>query len=198
MYKMIAEQPIFSTVLLGILAAAFLYIWSRGAPRARAIIGLVFLLCIPLVWIGSVVIETDEEQLRKVIRSIAREVQENDFQGVYEIIHPDYPEIRRRAQAELPNYTFSVARVATFRRLRVVDAQGAEPRRAVADLNAAVRVTVNNAGIRDQAVLRRLFLLFEEAPDGWKVIDYAHQPPVGPSDPYTRGGNTPWEDWFKQ
>lgn len=190
--KMLAEQPFFLSVLLGITAAAFLYVWSRGAPRVSGIVGLVALGLIPVVWLISFVIVTPEEQVRGVIESVAAGVEANDFDIVYDAIHPDRGDIRRRAEAELPRYEFTRAKVAAYRKIKILEDK--TPRQAIADLNAAVRVSLNGQGIRDQAVLRRLFLLLEETPEGWKVIDYAHRPPVGPTDPYSNSGNTNWDE----
>ena len=191
MYKMLAEQPIFLSILLAALGLAFLYVWTRGAPKISGIIGGIALALIPLIWLVATAIETDDEAIRGMISQVAADVEANDFDSVYASIHESRPDIKRRAKSELPNYEFTRARVGTFRKVRVLEDRS--PRQAVADLNAAVRVSVSSHGLKNQAVVRRLLLLLEETDDGWKVIDYEHRPATGQADSYTNNSGTDWD-----
>lgn len=195
MYTMLAEQPILISVVLGILALTLLYMWTRGAHRGVAISGAVCLALIPLAWLFANLVETDEESIRKSIRQFAAHVEANDFEQAYLSIHPDRGDILARAKAELPNYEFTRARVGGFNRIRLLP--GTDPREAVVDLTASVRVSLARGGIRDQAVARRLFLRMVETQNGWQVIDYEHRPVVGGMDGYSNPGETDWDALLK-
>lgn len=185
MMKLFGEQPLLLSVLLGFLAAAFLYIWMRSGQRALAIVGAVLLALIPVVWLVAHVIETDEEQIRATIMHFAEQVEANRFEQAYEAIHPDREDIRRRAESELPRYEFSRARVGSFRTVRVLPET--DPPEAVVELMAGVTASMRNGMLENQRVARRVMLHLQKTDDGWKVIDYAHRPPVGPIDHYSTG-----------
>lgn len=183
MMKLLGEQPLLLSVLLAILAVAFLYIWTRSGHRGLGITGAVLLALIPVVWLIADRIETDAEQIRAMIMDVAEHVEENRFEQAYEAIHPDREEIRQRAEAELPKYEFSRANVGSFRTVRLLP--GTSPPEAVVDLMAGVTASMKDGMLRDQRVVRRVMLHLQKTDQGWKVIDYAHGPPIGGDDPYS-------------
>lgn len=185
MIKLFGEQPLLLSVLLVILAGAFLYIWTRSGRQALGIIGGVLLALVPLVWLVAARIETDAEQIRAMILEVAEDVEANRVEQALEAIHPDRDDIRRRAEAELPRYEFSRVKVGSFRVIRVLP--GTNPPEAVVDLLAGVTASMSNGMFRDQRGVRRIMLHLQKTPRGWKVIDYAHRPPVGPADAFSTG-----------
>lgn len=185
MMKLFGEQPLLLSVLLGLLAAAFLYIWTRSGQRALAITGALLLALIPVVWIIAERIVTEEEQIRATIVGFAEHVEANRFEEAYEAVHPDREDIRRRVESELPRYEFSRARVGSFRRIRTLP--GTNPPEAVVDLVAGVTVSMRNGTLQNQRAARRVILHLQKTGEGWRVIDYAQGPPVGGFDPYSSG-----------
>ena len=185
MTKLFAEQPILLSVLLGLLAAALLYAWTRSGQRGMGIAGGVLLLMIPVVWFVAGKIVTEEEQIQAMLAELAEHVEANRFEQAYLAIHPDQEEVLRRAQAELPRYEFSRARIASFRTVQLLD--GTEPPQAFVDLNAGVTLSVKNGALQGQKISRRLLLHLEKTPSGWKVIDYDHRPLIGGRDGYSSG-----------
>ena len=191
MWTVIVEQPILTSIVLALLGITLLFIWTRGVPKAVAVVGGICLLLIPLEFLVAGYVETEPEQIRSMIRQVAERVEENDFQAVYDVIDPQRPEVIARAKAELPNYEFSRAKVGSFRRLVILP--GTDPPEAVVDLTASVTVSLSRGGINDQIVARRVYFKLKKSPSGWKVTDYAHFPVIGDRDPYSYRGNTDWE-----
>ena len=196
MYSLIAEQPILLTVVLGLLAIALLYGWTREGHRWLAISGLVMLGLIPLIWLSATLIVTSEEEVRAMITDMASKIEANDHEAVYQAVHPSRSDILARVKAELPNYEFSRARVGGFNKIKILP--GTNPKEAVVDLTASVTVSFKNGMFQDQTVPRKLLLYLRNTDDGWKVIDYAHRQVVGPSDPYTSGGGGEWESYLSR
>lgn len=185
MIKLFGEQPLLLSALLIILAAAFLYVWTRSGQRALGIVGGVLLVLIPVVWLVAIRIETDAEQIKTMILEVAEHVEANRFDQALEAVHSDRDDIRRRAEAEMPRYEFSRVKVSSFRVVRVLP--GTDPPEAVVDLLAGVTASMKNGMFPDQRVVRRIMLHLQKTPQGWKVIDYAHRPPVGPVDSFSTG-----------
>jgi hypothetical protein len=189
MFKILAEQPILMSFVLGILAFGLFYSWTRASQKWMLQAGFVILLLIPLVWLAAGLIETEDERIRLMIGEFAERVEANDVEGALASIHPTRPDVRQRAAAELPNYEFTRARVGGYQTIRVLPEKS--PPQAVVDLIAAVTVSVRSSGFEDQRVSRRLLLLLEKVDDQWMVLDYAHRAPVGARDAFA----TPEKDW---
>lgn len=193
MYKLIAEQPILLTVVLGLVGVALLYGWTREGRRWLAVAGLIVLALIPLAWLSSSLLVTDEEEIRTMISDMAKNIEANNHDAVYAIIHRNRPDIVARAKSELPNYEFSRARVGGFNKIRILP--GTNPKEAVVDLTASVTVSIKNGFLQNQSGARKLLLHLRETDDGWKVIDYSHRQVIGGDDPYTSGGGD-WENYL--
>lgn len=187
MVTLFAEQPILLSVLLGLLAAAMLYAWTRSGQRGMAIAAGVLLLLIPVVWLVAGALVTDEEEIRAMLSRVAEDVAANRFEQAYQAIHPAYDEVLQRARSELPRYEFSQARITSFRKIRLLE--GTEPLQAVVDLNANVIVSQKQGAIQNRKVPRRVMLHLEKTPSGWKVINYHHRSLIGP-DAFSTGDET--------
>jgi hypothetical protein len=194
MGKMIAEQPVLITVMLALLAIAFLYAWTREGRKWLAFIALGLLALIPLAWLGASMIETDDERIRAMIYDFAAAVEANDHETVYAAVHPDRPDILARVESELPRYEFTRARVGGFDKIKVLP--NTDPTEAVVELMASVTVSSNNGAFQGQKVARKLLLYLRETESGWKVLDYSHRPPIGGLDPYSSGGGGSWENFL--
>ena len=107
MFKLIAEQPIVLSIILGLIGGTLVYIWTRESNKWFAISGLVFLLLIPVAWLASGMIETEEERIELMVREFAAAVEANDYEKAYLAVHPSRPDILSRVKAELPRYEFA-------------------------------------------------------------------------------------------
>jgi len=183
MSRLLAEQPVLLAILLSIIAAACLYGWMQSGKRALAVMGIVFLVLIPGgFWLASVW-ETDREQIMQLVTNTATAVQANDVDTVLESIDPQLPDIRPRAETELPNYIFSQASVGQFRSITFVS--GAVPPEAVVDITANVVVSHSRGSFANAKVSRRVIFRCRKLEDRWFVSDYTHLPVVGNPDGFT-------------
>lgn len=181
--RLLAEQPVLLSVLLGAVGAACLYAWLQTAQRAMMIAGIIFFALIPVGWYVSEQWVTDREQILQIVHDTAAAANSNDFDAIYKLIDPSQAETLRMAKSELPNYQFSEARVGQIRSLRFT--QGAMPPEAIVDLVASVVVTNRSGTISEQKVSRRVVLRFRKRGDRWLVSDYTHLPPIGGTDTFS-------------
>ena len=186
MTRLLAEQPILLSVLLGLMAAGCLYGWLQSGRRSAAVAGLVLLALIPIGWLVSHYWETDRERITELLHTTAAAVQRNEFQAVYDVIHPDLQSVRRRAEAELPQYEFDEAKITSIRKIEPI--LGAEPPEMDVDLNVSVTVTHRGGSLAETKLPRRLMLRMQKVGERLFVIDYTHQPLVGGPDAYSPVG----------
>ena len=171
------EQPLIIVVLgvsiiLGLGAA-----WSASGRK-----GLLYAMAAALVLlIACLVMErlvvTDREAIRATLLRIARDVQSNDRRAVVRHIYSNAPDLKKRADAELPNYQFTECRVT---RIHLIDVDSqAEPRSAIAEFNIIATATVRQPGFEVTDTVPqwvRLHMLREK--DGrWTVAEYEHDAP---------------------
>ncbi|TWU20193.1 hypothetical protein Pla52o_47080 [Novipirellula galeiformis] len=182
--QVLAEQPLLISLMVGLIGGALLYGWTQTGKRAAAILGLVFLLLIPTVWIVSSMMVTDREQIEAIIYEVAAAVEANDHDAALAYIND--PNAKAQAAQELPNYVFSLARVNRIRSITI--AQGSYPLEADVDMSVKVDVSSKSGSIRDFRIPRRLLLRFQkDSNDQWKVVKYEHMPIAGGPDQYTTG-----------
>lgn len=181
--RLLAEQPVLLSVLLGVLGAAFLYAWLQTAHKALVIAGIVCFALIPVGWYVSEKWVTDRERILQIVHDTAAAVNRNDFEAVYEMIAPRERETLRQAQSDLTKYEFSEARVGQIRSLTFV--QGALPPEAIVDMTASVMVTSKSGGFAKQKVPRRVILRFHKLNDQWFVTDYTHLRVIGGTDSFS-------------
>jgi hypothetical protein len=181
MSTMLAEQPLLISAMLGAFGCGLLFAWMQTGKKAAAVLGLVCLALIPVAFVVASKLETDREQIERMIYETADAVERNDFDRVYQLI--GNADARRMAQQELPNYEFTMARVNKLRSIEILE--GAYPPEADAELSVKVDVSGKRGGIRNVRVVRKLLLRFEKRDDVWVVTDYKHMPIVGGPDGYS-------------
>jgi hypothetical protein len=196
MFKLIAEQPIVLSLILGLIGGTLVYVWTRESNKWFAISGLMFLLLIPCAWLASGMIETEAERIELMVRDFASAVEANDYDRAYLAVHPSRPDILSRVKAELPRYEFTRARVGGINQIVLIP--DSNPMQAVIDLMASVKVSTRGGSLRDISAARRLVLQLEQTDQGWKVIDYFHRPVIGPVDAYSTGGRKDWERYLNR
>lgn len=181
MSTMLAEQPGVVALMLGAMGIALLFAWMQTGKTAAAIIGAIFLALIPAAFVVASKLETDREQIQRIIYETADAIERNDFDGVYELIGDG--DARRMAQQELPNFEFTMARVNKLRSIDILERSF--PPEADAELSVKVDVSSKRGGVRNVRVVRKLLLRFEKRGDDWVVTDYKHMPIVGGPDGYS-------------
>jgi hypothetical protein len=172
----IFESPL-TIVLLGAGALALLStVWVQtGKSQVLIVMGIVGALLIAGLAVERMV-QTDREKLEATVREIAADVRRNDHAKLYQHIAKSAPELRARAQAEIPNYQFTECTVTKIYRVEVMSDK--RPKEAEIEFMVRVSGNFNYQGFQtgDGTYLRFIRLYFVEELDGkWKVRDYAHE-----------------------
>ena len=171
------EQPLV-IVLLGVAVTLALGgLWSAtGRKEPLYAAGGALVLLIAGLVIERLVV-TDREAIRQTLADIARDVKSNDHRALAAHIHSSAPELKKRAQAEMPNYKFDDCRVT---RVHLVDVDAsAEPRSAIAEFNVVVSGTFRQSELEVTGTYPRWVKLHfvRDKDDRWKVIAYEHDDP---------------------
>lgn len=174
----IFESPI-TIVLLGAAVLAVLStVWVQtGKSQVLIAMGVVGALLIAGLVVERLV-QTDREKLEATVREIAANVRRNDHAKLYQHIATSAPELRARAQAEIPNYEFTECTVTKIYRVEVRDEK--RPKEAEVEFMVRVSGNFNYQGYQtgDGTYLRFIRLYFVQDENGsWKVRDYAHDDP---------------------
>ena len=189
MYRLIAEEPLIVSLMLGAMGFGLLYGWLRSGNKSIALAGLVFVALIPLAWFIANQVETDREQIQVLIYTLADAVERNDHDSAVTVIAD--PELEARARIELQNWTFGLAKVTQINKIRVIE----DTYPPQADIEMMVKVKVSGKGtnaIQNVQIPRKLLLTMEKAGDDWLITEYQHLPIIGGPDKYsTYGGGRP-------
>jgi hypothetical protein len=170
MVELFFESPLtiglVGSVATGIALVLWLQAGTRGAlPIAVGLALLTLGLCALSVWV-----ETDREKIQQVLGKAAQAVQQNDLPAVKRCLHPAAEAGIRQAEAELPQYHFTEARITGIKSIQV-DRLTAPPS-AVAEFNVAISVSARGVEVRGARRLVRVFL-FQERGE-WLIHNYEH------------------------
>jgi len=172
------EQPLIIVILGVALIFVLGAIWSAtGRKELLYAIGATFLLLIAGLIIERQTI-TDHEAIRATLYRIAQDVKSNDRRAVMSHIHSTAPELKKKAEAELPNYKFDDCRVTKIHLIDVDNRQ--EPRSAIAEFNiVAVGTFSGPVGEMSGSFPRWVQLHLLRENDGrWTVVNYDHDDPA--------------------
>jgi hypothetical protein len=138
--------------------------------------GVAFVLMVVGLIVEHVVV-TDREAIRATLVRIAHDVQRNDRAAVLRHIYSGKPELKRKAEGELPNYQFTECRITRIHQIDI-DEKG-EPRSATVEFNVIASGTFRQAGFEvTDTVPRWVRLTMKREADGrWTVADYEHDSP---------------------
>lgn len=189
MFRLLAEEPLIVSLMLGAMGFGLLYGWLRSGNKKIALTGLVFVALIPLAWFIANRVETDREHIQCLLHALADAVQRNDHDTAVAAIAN--PELEERARRELQNWTFDLAKVTQINKIRVIE----DTFPPQADIEMMVKVKVSGRGsnaIQNAQIPRKLLLTMEKEGDDWLITEYQHLPILGGPDKYsTYGGGQP-------
>lgn len=162
-------------LLTAVLLAAMWVATGRREPLWGAA-GVVLLL--PLLWLMERLVVTDREAIEATLHSIAADVKGNNRSAVMSHIGAGATSLRHRAEAEIPNYTFTDCKVNQIHRIEVNAAD--RPRSAEAEFNVYVSGSfkIGNETFNGD-FFRRIHLWMRRESDGqWRVENYDHSSPL--------------------
>jgi len=171
------EQPMVIVVIGVLLLLGLGIAWSNTGRKELAIAaGFVLLLVIAGLVVERLVV-TDGESLRQTLQEIAHDVAANDHRALLRHLSDTAPELKQRADKELPNYRFTSCRVSKVHNI-TVDAT-AKPKTAIVEFNVVFSGNFRYEGFQgDYNGARWIKLDFVQDKDGrWKVENYEHDDP---------------------
>lgn len=125
--------------------------------------------------------ETDSEQIERLIYTLAEAVERNDPDSAVAIIAD--PNLESRARLELQNWTFELAKVTRINEIRVMN--DTYPPQADIEMMVKVRVTGKaDRTIQNAQIPRKLLLTMEKDGDDWLITEYQHLPIIGGPDKF--------------
>jgi hypothetical protein len=171
------EQPLIIVVLGVLLCVGLGAAWSASG-RKELIYAMATVLGLMLA--GLVVerlVLTDREAIHATLREIARDVKSNNRRAVLRHLHSSVPDLKKKAEAEMPRYQFTECRVTKIHTTEI-DAH-TEPRSAIVEFNVIASGTFKAEGFEVTDTIPRwvqLHMLREK--DGrWTIVDYKHDSP---------------------
>ncbi|MEM9644351.1 MAG: hypothetical protein AAF989_05115 [Planctomycetota bacterium] len=188
MYSLLAEKPLTVSLMLGAIAAALFIGWLQSGGRGLILSTLGVVALIPGAWFLADALTTDRERIEEVVHELAASLEANDHAAVVDRLTD--PLLKTRAENELENFQFTLARVNSMRRIDVLE--GNSPLLANVELTAKVDVRPRSAGTQNFRFVRLLKLKMEktgvtaDGKDEWSIADYAHFPITGKPDGYSQ------------
>lgn len=152
--------------------------WSSSGRKELAFAaGLVLLLTIVGVVVERLVV-TDREALEATLQEIAHDVATNNHRALYKHISDTAPDLRKRAESEVPGYHFQSCRVTKIHTVTVNST--ARPKTAEVEFNVVFSGDFRYEGTEFNNIsgARWIKLDFIQDQDGrWKVENYDHADP---------------------
>jgi hypothetical protein len=162
-------------LLVGLLLAAM---WASTGRREPLWIAGVVLALLPVLWIVERLVVTDREAVEATLHRIAADVKSNNRAAVLAHIYSGAPSLKTRAEAEMPNYTFTECKINKLHRIDVNSND--QPPSAEAEFNVYVAGSfkVGNQTF-DGEFPRYIALELRKESDGqWRVENYTHADPL--------------------
>lgn len=165
--------------LLGVLLIIFMGVCWIMSGRKELLYGLVAsIVLLAGLLVAERMITTEREAIEAKLTEIAADVQSNSISRVTAHIYSGAPELKAKAQGELPNYRFTEMRITGIHSVEVNRA--ANPRTAVVEFNVVGSGSFKVGGdmVPETTVPRWIKLQMVKDTDGqWRVRDYDHAAP---------------------
>ncbi len=161
-------------VAVGVVSMFLLIFTLFYAPSKRlaplfVIAGL--LIVVPLV--VDALVDTDGEQLKRIVRKMAQHVRQNDIDGLLRYVHPDAANCRSRIERDLPYCTFSACNVTGFQPIEFEDT---DPPTAKLTLKVFVIVNAPQYNNHNGVAWRIVWLKFQHfGENGWLLTGFRHE-----------------------
>lgn len=144
---------------------------------------LLFVLAgVAVIAIGLIAYErwhvSDRETIEATLVRIAKDLENNNREAVYDAIHSSAGDKRMLAEGELPKYTFTECRITKIHSAQVDAA--AKPKTAVVEFNVIATGSFQSGGdVFPEAKIPRFVRLWlqQESNGQWKITDYFHDSP---------------------
>jgi ketosteroid isomerase-like protein len=121
-------------------------------------------------------VETDREQVSKLIYTIAAELERNDADAVMKHVVSSRPELASRGRAEMAMHKFESVEVTAIH--NVVAMPDHQPPQVEIEFNVVVGGTFMDGQVPLDTVHRFIRLTFWKDHDGqWRIADYDHAEP---------------------
>jgi len=172
----LTEDP---TLLIaaGVLIEALLAVALVKSGRTVLIAVMVGVLAIVL---AGVIVErlivTPREEVETTLYTAAREVEQNDVQGVLSHVDPAAADLRANVRSWLPKIR---VREVAIRSLRIEVNRHKNPPTARADFVGRVHGDFHETGFDQTTVLRQFTVEFRKQGDRWLMTSYQDREPFG-------------------
>lgn len=172
------EYNPFLLVFLGTVAGLGAFVAWTMTGRKEAIFAGIGLL---ILFGALIVIErmsiSDREAIEATLVKAARDLENNNHEGIYAFIHPDSQEMKQQAQAELPGYKFDECRITKIYETKING--DANPKTAVVEFNVIVKGSFKAGADAFSGQIPRLVRLdlVQDRDGKWKVTKYFHDSP---------------------
>lgn len=176
-------NPALLIFLVVFVCLAVFVAWIQsGKKEVLYALGIVALIGLALIIYERVTL-SDREAIEATLLRIARDLETNNRQAVYDSIHSAAPNIRAQAEGELPKYTFSQCRISKIDDTKVTGTT--PPKAAIVEFYIIASGSFAKGGdvFGGEGIRRLITLEMEQEKDGqWKVVNYSHRAPLDAPD----------------
>lgn len=169
------EQPMTIAVLAVIVVTLLGFVWVQtGRREALAAVAVALLIFLGLL-VAERVVVTDREALDGTVRQLGRDVAKNDRTLLYPYIASSAPQLKQKADTELPSYEFSECVITKVDAIEIDAAKNPPEAKVKFIVRVAGTFRYQGDSVSGGPFLRYVTLHFVKEPDGrWRVKDYEH------------------------
>ena len=175
MATMLTESPMFLVCIAFVVTAflVFLFFQTNEKRLVPFICAGALLTVLPII--TAMLIETENERVKKYVFQMANCVRQNDVAGLLRFVDPKAPEVSGRISREMPTLEFSACNVSGF---QSVEFDPDDPDQVTIKFNVIVNVNAPKYNNHNGPALRGVELRFHKQSNGsWLVNGYKHYPP---------------------
>ncbi|MBU6236270.1 MAG: hypothetical protein KGQ51_00495 [Planctomycetes bacterium] len=172
MLEMLLESPVTIGAIGAIVAIATFYAWMQTGIKQLLPTSIAVAAATIMLVILSLMIDTDQEILRRYVYETASELEANQYQKVIAKIHPRAADSLQDARNRLPDIQFTAARIKTIHEISVTRHRTGS--HATITMNVYIEASYN----AQQGQAPRWVQLTLEQTDGrWLMVDFQQREP---------------------
>lgn len=172
MLEMLLEWPVTIGAVGATVAIATGYAWMQTGHKPLLLSAIAVSVVTAALVILSVLIDTDQEILRRYVYQTAAELESNQHQKVIDKIHPRASETLQDARLRLPQIQFTSARIKSIHEIRITRHRtGAQ---ATITMNAYIEASYFD---RQGRAPRWVQLTLEQSDGRWLMVDFQQRDP---------------------